>query len=442
MKSHMAYGAACALAIIIGGAAWAVEPPTSGPAANGSPAWKMLKGFADPGGRTSVDANGVVTLIPRTPDMKSPVGGNVPACAKTTLCTRKGGPSRMVSDRVTWDQTMGYTLSFPFALPPPTSGTPGGAPGAAVDSGGNVWVMQRKPEGQPQLYKFAPDGKLLVTVPASVTGYQQKAHGIAVDGKDNVWIADTNGATVLQISPDGKLLRTIGTKEKRGDWDPAKGQELLWQPVSIAFAPNGDMYIGEGHANEGPNDYDGPDPTNTIGAARILHFDKDGKFVNQWFGDDNGPGKFGESHGLAVDPKNGDVWVGDREQYRIVIFSASGKFVRTIATRNLPCSLAFDPQGEPWMGTGQDGQVVKMDRNGKVLGAVGRGMGIEPGQFIEANYFAFDRAGSLYVGDTSISRITKFSPKGAVRRAVRAGPSEAQFDALNNPAMNFTRPGR
>lgn len=402
-------------AAAVAGAAFAVEPPTAGPAANGSPAWKMLKGVPDPGGRTAIADDGTVTVLPRTPEMGNPVGGNVPACAKTTLCTRKGGPSRQVSDRVTWDQTMGYTYSFPFHLPPPTSGTPGGAPGAAVDSTGAVWVMQRKPKGQPQLYKFAADGKLAVTVPAEVTTYQEKAHGIAVDGHDNVWIADTNGATVMGFDKDGKLIRTIGVKDTRGDWDEAKNQHLLWQPVSIAFSPGGDMYIGEGHANEGPNDVDGPDPANVISAARILHFDKDGKFVGQWFGDDNGPGKFGESHGLAVDPKNGDVWVGDREQYRIVVFSASGKFVRTMAMRNLPCSLAFDPKGEPWMGTGQDGQVVKLDRTGKVLGAVGRGMGTEPGQFIEANYFAFDKAGRLYVGDTSIARITKISPPAGRR---------------------------
>ena len=58
----------------------------------------------------------------------------------------------------------------------------------------------------------------------------------------------------------------------------------------IAFAPNGDMYIAEGHANESPNDTDSPDPTNVAGAARILHFDKDGKFINQWYGDNMGPG--------------------------------------------------------------------------------------------------------------------------------------------------------
>ena len=145
---------------------------------------------------------------------------------------------------------------------------------------------------------------------------------MAVDAEDNVWITAANSATVMKISPDGKLLLTIGERGRRGDWDEAKGQRLLWQPVMVAFAPNGDVYIGEGHANESPNDTDSDDPANNIGAARIIHLDKNGKFINQWYGNEVGQGKFSSAHGLAVDPENGDVWIGDREEYRIVVYSA------------------------------------------------------------------------------------------------------------------------
>jgi hypothetical protein len=113
---------------------------------------------------------------------------------------------------------------------------------------------------------------------------------------------------------------------------------------------------------------------------------------------------------MAVDPTNGDVWLGDREQYRIVIYNADGKFLRTIQMRNLICSIAFDGQKNPWITSGQDGQVLKIDRNGKVLGAIGGGMGIDKGKFIEAAYFAFDSKGNIYVGDTSIGRIAKLTP--------------------------------
>ena len=64
------------------------------------------------------------------------------------------------------------------------------------------------------------------------------------------------------------------------------------------------------------------------------------------------------------------------------------------------------------MATGQDGQFLKLDRSGRVLGAIGNGMGIGRGQFIEASYFVFDRNMAIYAGDTSVSRITVMRPRG------------------------------
>jgi sugar lactone lactonase YvrE len=201
---------------------------------------------------------------------------------------------------------------------------------------------------------------------------------------------------------------------KRGDWDEAKGQRLLWQPLDVAFAPNGDIYIAQGHANESPNDTELA-PGNRIGAARILHLDRNGKFIGQWYGNQIGPGKFSMAHGIAVDPANGDVWIGDREEYRLVVYDKNGKYKKTIAMRNLMCAVAFDPHGNLWVSTGRDGQLLKLDRDGTVLGAVGRGSGIGTGQFIEATYMAWDKNGNLYSGDTSVGRVTRMSPPSGKR---------------------------
>jgi sugar lactone lactonase YvrE len=260
-----------------------------------------------------------------------------------------------------------------------------------------------------QLMKFDPGHRLVLEVPESVIGHQDKAHGMAVDAHDNVWICDAGQATVMELSPEGKLLRTIGVKNQRGDWDETKGQRLLWQPVMLAFAPDGDLYIAEGHANESPNDVESADPANQEGVSRIIHLTADGKFIGQWFGNEVGQGKFDSAHGLAIDPRNGDVWIGDREQYRIVIYTADGRFRKTLQMKNLVCALNFDHQGNPWMASGQDGQYLKLDRDGKVLGAMGNGMGIGPGEFIEASYWAFDPHDNLIAGDTSVGRVTVMS---------------------------------
>jgi hypothetical protein len=399
------------LLLVMGSVSAQTPVPTSGPAENGSPAWFLKGSFPDPTGNTSVDAEGNVTVIRggrgggrgAAPSAVSAPLPPTPGCSRSPLCGNRVTPGRQSLQRVQFEQTLGYTFTYPYVLPPGT----GGVPAVALDSQGHLWVLQRKPAGMAQLFKFDRNHRLVLEVAPDVIGYQDKAHGMAVDRDDNVWIVDTNGATVMKVSPDGRLLLTIGERGRRGDWDEARGLRRLWQPVMLAFAPNGDIYIAQGHANESPNDAGSDDRENNIGAARVLHLDRTGRFVNQWYGNSVGQGKFDSVHGLAIDPTNGDVWIGDREQYRIVVYNSAGQFLRTMQMRNLVCALQFDAQGHPWMASGQDGQFLKLDRQGKVLGAVGNGMGIGRGEFIEASYWVFDAQNNLYAGDTSVGRVTK-----------------------------------
>jgi len=395
---------ALAAAFVAGAATPLAAQETSGPATARSPGWFLqmpaprLAGKPAPKGRSN---------------FASLNGAGVPACTHSPVCDPANGGSadRGALARVQWRQTMGYTFSYPFKLMPDDNGSyHSGVPAVGTDSKDNLWVFQRNMAGRPQLFKYGPDHKLVLTVPESVLGHQDKAHGMAVDPFDNVWVADGDGSTVTELNSDGKLIRVIGVKRHRGDWDEAKGQRLLWQPMMIAFSPKGDVFISEGHANESPNDTDSGVADNNIGAARIIHLDRTGKFVNQWFGNSVGQGKFSMAHGVAVDPKNGEVWIGDREQYRLVVYGQDGRFHRTIQMRNLMCAIGFDRHGNLWVSSGQDGQLLKLDRDGTVVGAVGNGAGRGPGQAVETTYMAWDSHGNLYTGDTSVARITEWSP--------------------------------
>ena len=111
---------------------------------------------------------------------------------------------------------------------------------------------------------------------------------------------------------------------------------------------------------------------------------------------------------FAVDPKNGDVYIGDREEYRVVVYTGDGKFLRTMQMRNLICALYFDRQGNLWAASGWDGQHLKVSKQtGQVLGAIGNGNGTGVGQFLEASYATFDSHGNLWTGDTARGRITQ-----------------------------------
>jgi sugar lactone lactonase YvrE len=341
-----------------------------------------------------------VMLTGAAGDQQSGNSGAEP-CARSPICA--WGKGRNLIDHELRTADLGFTYAYPFALP---EGLAGGVSAVAINSKQHLFAFQRNPSGKPQLFEFDDHHRLVRTFGEETIGHQNKAHGMAIDAEDNIWICDENGDTVKKLSPDGKLLMTLGVPGQRGDWDEARGQRLLWQPLHVAFAQNGDIYIGMGHANESPNDTD-RSPTNASGAARVLHLDKNGRFINQWFGNNAGQGHFSMVHGLAINPANGDVYIGDREEYRIVVYSGKGKFIRTIQMRNLVCALYVDPHNQLWMATGQDGQIFKIDWNGSVLGAIGNGPGRGEGQFVESTYLAMDARGNLYSGDTSVARITQ-----------------------------------
>ncbi len=451
MKGYvLATVCAVALGVVCGtGAGFAQVPETkvaiSGPGAKpGLPGWYIEGSAADPlgpmagrgGGGGGAGRGGRGPAPPPAPDFSNAhnlgpgyngVGpdGAPPKCEHSLVCGETN-PKRMgaVNDgilRVAWKPISNWTYSYPLAVPPRAEGG-GDMSGVGVDGKDNVWAWQRNEPGKPALFKFGPDHKLLFTVDPALTDQTQpfRGHGVCVNSTSgNVIAINEIGETVKEFSPDGKLIQTIGVKGHRGDWDESKGQHLLWDPVTCTYAPNGDIYIFEGHGDESPNDVDGPDPTNIVGVARVLHLDKDGKFINQWFGDVKGPGKFNNAHGSAVDPVTGDVWVGDREDHRIVVFTANGHFLRTIQMRNLICALYFDNHpgprfGQLWLGTGMDGQVVRIDRNtGDVVEvAGGNHKGGGPGQFDEATNMSSDSKGNLWVGDTQEPRVTELSPPG------------------------------
>ena len=450
-----------ALALFAAGTAALADPvPQSGPAKDGSPAWHFyVTPQADPnrpaGGGPGRAAPPIAAcaadsarLNAAGPDERNTLMNNwksvspgclaaldkqlvtdfsvdrsdVPTCVRSVVCSSNNGqgiswrtnPSGVLNGvgerkRVLWQsvpENMGYSITYPYVLPAGANG----AVSVGVDSKNNLWVLQRAREGVPALTKFGPDHKILFQLGDNVIGHLNKAHGMNVDAQDNAWIADTSGAFIMKISPEGKVLQTIGTRGKRGDWDEAKGQRLLWQPVSIAFGPEGDIYIGQGHGNESPNDFQSGDSWNTSGAARVTRLDKNGNFKSQIYGNMVGDGKFGYVHDLAVDPKNGDLYIADREEYRLVVYNAAGEFVRVIQTRNLTCNVAFDKNGNLWVGTGGDGQFVRMERNGKVLDAIGNGPGGGIGQTGETGYIRWDSKGNLITGSTTQPRVTVFTP--------------------------------
>jgi sugar lactone lactonase YvrE len=219
--------------------------------------------------------------------------------------------------------------------------------GVAIDNDGeSVWVVSRcgaNPEVSPgetaygfdscagsivaPVYKFAPTGKLLLSFGAGMFIFP---HKIYVDRDNNVWVVDGRGVnereqkrhpseggkghTVVKFSPDGKVLMVIGRAGVAGDPPGA-----LTEPTSVVVAPNGDIFIAEGHGGQAPNA-----PPGTV--SRVSRFTSDGKFIGSFGKLGSGPGEFRLPHDLAMDAQ-GRLYVADRGNMRIQILAQDGRFI-------------------------------------------------------------------------------------------------------------------
>ena len=193
---------------------------------------------------------------------------------------------------------------------------------SAVDidrDGVSIWVAERCGANScasskvPPVMKFDSTGKL---VRAFGEGLLLSPHGIFVDRQDNVWVTDcactglradappdtTRGHQVFKFSPNGKLLMTLG---KAGG---AREPGYFYQPNDVLVAPNGDIFVAEGHS-DGAN-----------ANARILKFDSTGRFLRSWGtkGAGSEAGQLQQPHALAMDSR-GRLFVGDRSNNRILI---------------------------------------------------------------------------------------------------------------------------
>ncbi len=213
----------------------------------------------------------------------------------------------------------------------PAGRTMGSTSAVAVAPNGHIWVAERcgvnscKDSDLPPILEFDASGKLLQSFG---TGMLIFPHGFAVDKEGNVWVTDGQAANgkghqVFKFSPQGKVLMVLG---KAGE--PGEGPDTFNQPNAVAIAPNGDIFISDGH-------------TPGRGNARIMKFTKDGKFIKQWGGHGSGPGQFETPHALAFDSQ-GRLFVGDRANNRIQIFDQDGNFIDEWKQFGRPSGIYID----------------------------------------------------------------------------------------------------
>lgn len=281
-------------------------------------------------------------------------------------------------------------VAVPNAITLPPGVTTGPTASAAFDKAGHLVVLTRGPEA---FFEFDQNGAFMRSYGGSLF---TRAHGLRVDPAGNLWATDVGAHVVHKLDRQGKVLLTLGTKGEAGEWNESTGSRKLNQPTDIAIAPNGDVFVSEGHT------------PGAAGDARVLKFDKNGRHLTQWGGKGSEPGKFQVAHGLVLD-RRGQLWVMDRENQRIQVFTQKGAFVREMKYAGLPCSTAFGAR-HAYMANGFAGQVVQLDFDGKVLAVIGKpGQGL--GEFGEAHVIAVSSKDEVIVADSVNGQLVKFVPR-------------------------------
>jgi sugar lactone lactonase YvrE len=304
----------------------------------------------------------------------------------SVLAQRPSDPALLVPEAA---PELDYVVA-PTAVTLPDGMTMGATASVAFDAKGQLFVLTR---GDKTFFEFNPDGTF---VRAFGDKLFTRSHGLRIDRDGNLWATDVGGHVVVKLDRQGQTLLTIGTKGEAGEWNEAAGSRKLNQPNDVVIAANGDVFVAQGHT-PGPG-----------GDARVLKFDKAGKFIKSWGGKGSKPGQFQVAHGIAIDAK-GLLWVADRENQRIQVFDQNGTFVREVTYKGLPCSIDIGQQFM-YMVNGFAGQVLKLDLNGKVLAAMGK-PGKGPGEFGEAHMIAVSQKDEIFVADSVNAALVKFVKK-------------------------------
>ena len=253
--------------------------------------------------------------------------------------------------------------------------------GVAADGKGHVFVFHR---GEHPIMEFDPDGRM---VRSWGEGLFVRPHAIRVDPEGNIWTVDNDAHQVLKMDSSGRVRMVVGRYGRGGESD-----EEFNRPTDVAFAPNGDFYVSDGYGN-----------------SRVVKFSKEGRFLTAWGKKGDKEGEFNLPHSIVVD-REGRVYVGDRENYRLQVFDPEGRFLTQWRHVGSPWGLEIWKDETLFIADGHNDRILKVTLAGEVLGAFGRN-GRMAGDLNFVHHLGIDATGNIFASEIKNQRVQKFSPR-------------------------------
>ncbi len=275
------------------------------------------------------------------------------------------------------------------------------AHGAALDGAGNLYIADlgnnriRRVDTDNVITTVAGTGQVLLggdggPAAAAALDFPQ---GLAVDEVGNLYIADTIGDRIRRVDPNGVISTVAGTGEYgfSGDGGLAAAA-FLHSPAGVTLDGEGSLYI----ADEGNHRIRRVDPDGVI--STVAGTGEDG------FSGDGGPATDAalfNPEGVAVDA-TGNLYIADSFNHRI---------------------RRVDP----------DGVISTVAGNGD-KGFSGDGGPATAASLSFPRDVAVDASGNLYIADTANNRVRRVDPDGVITTV--AGTGEFGFSGDGGPAVD------
>ena len=216
-------------------------------------------------------------------------------------------------------------------LVPPASIQYGDTHGLALDSQGRIYVAHTVHEGSVRsdaICVFDQEGKFVESWGSEFRG---GAHGLDLrkeGGEEFLYHCDINRRLIVKTTLSGKVVWQKGVPKEAGVYKSEEG----WKPTNVAFAPNGDLFVGDGY-----------------GSSYIHRYTADGDYVKLICGPGKDPGQVNCPHGLWLDDRDGTpkLIVADRGNRRIQFLDLDGKHLGFLTEGiRMPCHIHFNAKKE------------------------------------------------------------------------------------------------
>jgi DNA-binding beta-propeller fold protein YncE len=225
----------------------------------------------------------------------------------------------------------------------------------------------------------------------------EDAHGICIGPDDNVYLVDRSPQLVFKFTNDGRHLLSLGKRNQHSDTGYTdENRKVMYagppfhHPTDVGVSPTGELYVSDGYRN-----------------CRVHKYAPDGTLLLSWGEPGDGPGQMELVH--SVWEHQGKVYVADRANNRIQIFTPEGEFLDMWTGFGHPTKIYVDQENVMYVAE-LDDRVTILDLEGNILGRWGGERTHEPGLFWGPHGIWTDSEGDIYVSEVlEGARLQKFA---------------------------------